>query len=540
MQNNFTSQFENNLEFSYTSFDRITISGWILNLFFEGQLVKYLKAAGYHSKSQAVLEQHTHQFLSHVDKLKKTLNIPEHWVPSLNIPNNGGKQAFVEKTYVSKYTGDDNHVYCILSDKENVLSFTSREKTSQSGRQYHKIYKGHKPCKQLYFYLHDKVLGGPCYLKISSWLPFACEFNFNGHNYVRHQLDKRGIGYKMNDNCFTQVDDPHALEQIAQELDGRVVLERIEYWMNILFRFNKGEQSRISKYLKHSWYCSQIEICSNFKFKSAKFCSNLFERLLDKHSRMGAPDSIMRIFEVKGKLYDTKSTIKKYNGLACIKHWFRSNSVKSYNKCGNLIRIETTINNPKTLKNKKLEKKLLFLTSYFWYGQECNNRMANSFAMVDIGSIADENIEKYTQTVINASGKKIAAPDLRKDRQKALCKELSQARYNINGFSNKELGQVLKKHFDKTAKVRHEIAKLKERGIIEKKQNSNYYKVTNFGVKWLWITNCTNEHFSNPLLSMISKKDIRNFNLQPSKIEDAYRGINANLNNLISELYMKK
>jgi len=431
-------------------------------------------------------------------------------------------------------------VYSILSDKENALSFTSREKTSQSGRHYHQIYKGHKPCKQLYFYLYDKVLGSPCYLKISSWLPFACEFNFNGHNYVRHQLDKQGIGYKMNDNCFTQVDDPQALQQIAQELDGRLVMERIEYWMNIFFRFNKGEQSRISKHLKHSWYCSQIEICSNFKFKSAKFCSNLFERLLDKHSRMGAPDSIMRIFEVKGKLQDTKSTIKKYKGLACIKHWFRSNSVKSYNKCGNLIRIETTINKPKTLKNKTLEKKLLFLTSYFWYGLECNNRMANSFAMVDIGSIADENIEKYTQTVINASGKKIAAPDLRKDRQKALCKELSQAKYNINGFTNKELKHVLEEKFNSTAKVRHEIAKLKERGIIEKKQNSNYYKVTSFGVKWLWVTNCSNEHFSNPLLSMISKNDIRNFNLQPSKIEDAYRGINTNLNNLLSELYMTK
>ena len=344
----------------------------------------------------------------------------------------------------------------------------------------------------------------------------------------------------MDDNCFIGIDDPDKIHEIAKTLDGKLVMERIEYWMNRLFRFDKGEQSRISKHLKHSWYCSQVEICSNFKFKSAKFCTNLFERLLDKHSRMGRPDSLMRLFEVDGKMYDTKSSIKKFKGLACIKHWFRSNSIKSYNKRGNLIRIETTINNPKALKNKKLEKKLLFLTSYFWYGLECNNRMANSFARVDIASIADENTERYTQTVITASGKKIAAPDLRKDRQRALCKELSQAKYNINGFTNKEIQQSLQTKFSNTAKVRHEIAKLKERGIIEKKQNSNYYKVTNFGLKWLWVTNCTNEHFANPLLSMISKNDIRNFNLQASKIEESYMGINANLNSLLSELYMRK
>jgi predicted transcriptional regulator len=94
--------------------------------------------------------------------------------------------------------------------------------------------------------------------------------------------------------------------------------------------------------------------------------------------------------------------------------------------------------------------------------------------------------------------------------------------------------------FSTTAKVRYEIEKLIERDIIEKKQNSNYYKVTSFGAKWLWVTNCTNEHFTNPLLSIISKNDMRNFNLQPSKIEESYIGINANLNNLLSELYMKK
>jgi hypothetical protein len=33
---------------------------------------------------------------------------------------------------------------------------------------------------------YDAVLGGPCYLKISSYLPFPCEFYFNGHNPRSH------------------------------------------------------------------------------------------------------------------------------------------------------------------------------------------------------------------------------------------------------------------------------------------------------------------------------------------------------------------
>ncbi len=66
--------------------------------------------------------------------------------------------------------------------------------------------------------MHDAVLGGPCYLKISSYLPFPCEFYFNGHNYISHQLDKQGVSYKMQDNAFIAVSDPAALNQAAREL----------------------------------------------------------------------------------------------------------------------------------------------------------------------------------------------------------------------------------------------------------------------------------------------------------------------------------
>ena len=62
-----------------------------------------------------------------------------------------------------------------------MRTFASKEITSKTKKTFNKIYDCRKPVKQYYIYFHDGLLGGPCYLKISSYLPFTCEFYFNGH-----------------------------------------------------------------------------------------------------------------------------------------------------------------------------------------------------------------------------------------------------------------------------------------------------------------------------------------------------------------------
>jgi hypothetical protein len=92
------------------------------------------------------------------------------------------------------------------------------------------------------------------------------------------------------------VADPDDLQKAAKSLDGRGVLNRINYWMDIFFKFDKGKYSTRSRFLQHDWYLSQIEISSNVVFRSARFCPSLFERLLDKFHRLGSPETIAQIY----------------------------------------------------------------------------------------------------------------------------------------------------------------------------------------------------------------------------------------------------
>jgi hypothetical protein len=174
--------------------------------------------------------------------------------------------------------------------------FLESELTSKADMKFERLYKCRKPVKQYYIYFCDCLLGGLCYLKISSYLPFQCEFYFNDHNAIAIQLDQKGIHCKLCGNAIVNIDDPDAIAEAVKSLTGQMVFDRITYWMNIFFKFNKSKYSTSSKFLRHNWYLAQIEVSSNIIFKSARFCTSLFERLMDKFHGLGLPETIAQIY----------------------------------------------------------------------------------------------------------------------------------------------------------------------------------------------------------------------------------------------------
>ena len=76
-------------------------------------------------------------------------------------------------------------------------------------------------------------LGDLVILKISSYLPFQSEFYFNGHNYFKQVLDQKNINYRVKENAVVEIENPEIINEINKELNGRLVKERIDYWMRI-------------------------------------------------------------------------------------------------------------------------------------------------------------------------------------------------------------------------------------------------------------------------------------------------------------------
>jgi len=121
---------------------------------------------------------------------------------------------------------------------------------------------------------------------------------------------------------------------------------------------------------------THVEVCSNIIFKSPRFCTNFFERHLDKFSRFGLHDSIVKIFDKRPYRSSSKSFWRLYDNNSCVKSWFRGNAIKLYNKIGYFLCTETTFNNPKSL---RLKKPVCYLQAYLYgKGLGYNDRFLDS------------------------------------------------------------------------------------------------------------------------------------------------------------------
>jgi hypothetical protein len=226
-----------------------------------------------------------------------------------------------------------------------------------------------------------------------------------------------------------------------------------------------------------------------------------------------------------------------YDNKACLKSWIKSNAIKFYNKLGYYLRIETTINNPKWL---GLNKPVIYLREYLTFGDKCNRRLMVCFADVDVNSISNGESKILDLPLMNEKGQKVAALDVRKDRQVALFKELLKPHYNVYWFQTRELLKNLPEFFKNSGQIRYELIKLKERGLVEKNNNKNLWRATEKGYQLLWIKTAWNLHFEVPMISRAYNSSVEQSVSQPSKLEAAYKQIDEGLILITQELYMNK
>ncbi|MEX1384568.1 hypothetical protein, partial [Lutibacter sp.] len=237
------------------------------------------------------------QLNSHIKKTADKFGISIHWWGNAEKERYDHKLDLVQDIYRKelKNKHKDDKVICIIKSLENTRTFANRDIKTKAGKIFTKMFSCFKFVSQYYIYIQDKELG-LCYLKISSYLPFVCEFYMNGHNYLKQQFDIKRVDYKMKENSFVKVSDLSLLESLVENFQPSIALNRISYWMDTFFRFDKGERSTRSKLLKHEWFTYQTEISSNVIFKSAKYANSFFQRLLQKHHTIGFPDRLTKIF----------------------------------------------------------------------------------------------------------------------------------------------------------------------------------------------------------------------------------------------------
>jgi hypothetical protein len=218
-------------------------------------------------------------------------------------------------------------------------------------KQTHKTYlrPDSGKCLHYYFYFMDAELG-LVYLRVPTWSPFRLQFYCNGHSWLARQLTAAGIGYTMADNAFIRIDDWSRAQQLADALSPDQLHRILDHYAGLCCPVcDVFGQS-------YHWSLMQVEYATDLVFRSTTTLGPLYDQLVRQSVLSVKAEQVAsflgrhitpQLAQEIGSQFSTR-----IEG-TCIKHRFGKSSIKMYDKCGIVLRIETTTNDVSFFKHHR-------------------------------------------------------------------------------------------------------------------------------------------------------------------------------------------
>ena len=363
-----------------------------------------------------------------------------------------------------------------------------------------------RKCIFLYHYFDDPFFGFG-HVRIQSWVPFNVFICLNGRHWLERQLQKNGIGYVKDGNCFPWIEDVETAQKL---MDKQLRTD----WPKVLNHLALQVCPGLSQVLKplrpeYYWSADETEWATDIMFRNVEDLDALYPSFLHHGMRVSDSRSVMRYFgrkDNRGPASEVVSDLRRrYEGLR-IKHWRNHNSVKMYNKSGSILRIETTINKPRDFKVyrhpdddkkrpaswQKMRKGVNDLHRRCQVSDQCNERYGDALACAQVEEKLKEVVSPACNRVKKA-GKNYRGLNPWQKQDYKLLTFLARGENAISGFRNKDLRKWLYPQSDKFEKHEQKryssrttrlIKLLRVHGLIKKVARENRYMLTAKGQKF--------------------------------------------------------
>jgi hypothetical protein len=370
-----------------------------------------------------------------------------------------------------------------------------------SGKDRPRLVNKRRQQRVLYFYFHDPELG-LIHVRLTTWFPFTVQVYVNGHSWLAQQMLKRRLGFNLQDNAFTALDDPRAAQKLANSFAH-------QNWTKILNRLAKTVNPLMSESwfrgLTYYWVIDQAELATDLIFTSKEALAGLYPRLLD-HAAVNF--SAKEILTFLGRRFhprfDGEVLTDCQKGRAPgarIKHRMKNNWLKMYDKFGLVLRIETVINNPREFRVRRLrerEDRLVAVwcpmnkgvSNFYRYSEvalAANERYLEALSVVDDPAAAYRQVEELTEP-IEVSGRNHAGFNPASKADVKLFSVVLDGNHLVRGFRNGDIREALfganddqdERHRQSLA-VGRMLKRLHVRALIAKVPNTRRWLVSHKG-----------------------------------------------------------
>lgn len=346
----FVTRFGANVKASLSGWDRLLLRGTLRPLFSPA------RARGYLCASKVFLKDFSGYAQALTERVKdaamaaaRAAGRPYKFLRSSRI----NKLALAREIAARDEVRDG--LIAVFSALEPCLAVTVRG-DRESGRLVPEVQT--RRCLHLYHYLQHPTFG-LCHVRVQTWLPFTVEVWLNGREWLARQMDRAGLAYVQRDNCFTHLADPVAAQAW---LDRQHRAPWPKLLGELLDRTHPlhAEITAPLPYLSYYWSLTQSEYATDLLFADRATLAGIYPRFV-RHAltSFSSPD-LMRFLghvvpaqtgRVNGRFKDELNStyLVRPEGVR-LKHRVGHNTLKVYDKHGQVLRVETTLNAPEVFK----------------------------------------------------------------------------------------------------------------------------------------------------------------------------------------------
>ena len=367
-----------------------------------------------------------------------------------------------------------------------------------------------RKCVWLYYYFNHPTYGFG-HVRLQTWLPFNVFIWLNGRHWLERQLQAQGIAYVKDGNCFPWIED---IDRAQVAMNKQLQTNWSEMLNTLTFQMCPDLKDVLSLPPDYYWSADVTEWATDIMFKSRQDLDAIYPDLIYHAMKTSDSASVMRYFgcrnisrsgQMKGRspqeiISDYR---RRYEGVR-VKHWKNDNSVKLYNKSGNLLRLETTINGTRDFKVlrhpndneqrplcwQQMRKGVSDLHRRCQVSQQCNERYADALASAHVEQTLKEVVSPACNK-IKKGGKRYRGLNPWQTEDYRLLTFLVKSEHAISGFRNKDLRYWLyprskdvvdqRQQRSYSGRTTRRIKLLRAHGLVKKVAKENRYMLTSKG-----------------------------------------------------------
>jgi hypothetical protein len=493
--NSFLARHQPHIQGTISGFDRLLFVGHLHLLSFTSGLASFLAAAG-------VLLKDFGQYVEDLSAQirQATIRIAEatptgrvHYLAS----SEQNKAEFVRRLPPPK---QETGLVAVLSCVEPCRSYIlNRERATK----HLELVSAPRKCLHYYFYLVHPTFG-PMHLRLQTWLPLRVQVCLNGRDWLARQLDTERIGYRKKDNAFVALEDfprAQALLDGQLEVGWPLVLDELVR----VYHPVHAERFGWPQPRPYYWTAEQTEWATDVIFDSPARLAALYPRLLHHGITTFGSRDVLRFLQQKvlaqggipGRFAgEVTSDLKSRPEGVRIKHRCGANSVKLYDKQGQVLRVETTIHDASGLKTYRpsadgslrwqaLRKGVADLHRRCELSQAANERYLEALGAVESPTPLEEWSAPLCRPVVK-NGRRHRGLNPLSEADARLLGAIQQGEHLISGFRNRDIRQILYGDPPSDEKARRRQANrvgrllglLRAHGLIRKVAQTHRYQVS--------------------------------------------------------------